>query len=399
MKVQWTRNFDGSLNTNEFYNALYNAYRLFYVYADNLKGIDEFSLAEKYRTDGGMYEDQSVFTDMDVLYSRVWDPNDTNVLAPEAVVEPKQEKITVDKFRQIGLYTDEYLSKRAWMSPYQYDEFRSVVQKQVSETKKVYEQRLVDVFVGCIEFAKSTNPKMNLTITLPTDTDTEKQNRLQSMEIAKTIGDVLTEMADTTTNYNVNKFLKRFDESDIDIIWNANYYNKIRYVDLPTIFHKDELLKKGIVRPARYFGNVNSSPSTADGTTTRSADEYFIPVASNGEYAAAGPNVVHVFPGDLLPKSTPVTLSNPTYATLTATVNGVSRTLSVCTKASCYVEDSNIICKLVHKNAIKYMSSFETGTEFFNPKNLTKNRYLTWAYAEPVALRGYPIVTIRAAQA
>ena len=115
MNIKWTSNFDGSLNSNEFYNGLFNAYRLFYMYADNLKGIDTISLAEKYRADGGMYSDQSVFTDMDVLYSRVWDPNDTNVLAPEAVVQPKQEKITVDKFRQIGIYTDEYLSKRAWM--------------------------------------------------------------------------------------------------------------------------------------------------------------------------------------------------------------------------------------------------------------------------------------------
>ena len=280
-----------------------------------------------------------------------------------------------------------------------YDEFRSVVQKQVSDTKKVYEQRLLDVFVGCYDAPKSQVPKMAVSVTLPTDTDAEKQNRLQSMEIAKTIGDILTDMSDTTADYNQNKFLKRFDESDIDIIWNAKYYNEIRYVDLPTIFHKDELLKKGIVLPARYFGDAGSAAANADGTTYRSTDEYFIPVATNGTYNAAGPKVVHVFPGDILPSGTPLSLSSATYATLTAEVNGVSRTLSVCTKASCYKEDDTVICKLVHKNAIKYMSSFETGTEFFNPKNLTKNRYLTWAYAEPVALRGYPIVTIRAAQA
>ena len=74
--------FNGRLNTNEFYNSIYNAARLYMIYADNLKGMDKKNLAEKYRADGGMYNDQSVFTDMDVIYSRIWDPNDTNVLAP-----------------------------------------------------------------------------------------------------------------------------------------------------------------------------------------------------------------------------------------------------------------------------------------------------------------------------
>ena len=58
--------FNGQLNTNEFYNSIYNMLRLAYVYADNLSGLDD-SLANKYRADGGMYHDKSVYTDMDVL--------------------------------------------------------------------------------------------------------------------------------------------------------------------------------------------------------------------------------------------------------------------------------------------------------------------------------------------
>ena len=27
MNIKWTSNFDGTLNTNEFYNGLYNAFR------------------------------------------------------------------------------------------------------------------------------------------------------------------------------------------------------------------------------------------------------------------------------------------------------------------------------------------------------------------------------------
>ena len=386
--------FNGRLNTNEFYNSLYNAARLYMIYADNLKGMDRKNLAEKYRTDGGMYNDQSVFTDMDVLYSRIWDPNDTNVLAPEAVVKPVQEKITVDQFRQIGIYTDEYLSKRAWMDPATYDEFRSVVQKQSAETKRLYEQRLVDVFVGVEPSAAS----QKITLTLPTDTDAEKQNRLQAQAIAKKIGDLFVDLKDTTNNFNVNGFIKSFDKGDIDIIWNADYYNQIRYVDLPTIFHKEDLLENGIVLPARYFGKRDTivGDAHADGTDKYRAEmEAFIPVDATGKYSATGTNVVHVFPGDVLPNLTPISAEGTAdYLTKEFTVNGVKRTIQYYTDVRAYEVDPKIICKLVHKDAVKYMSSFETATEFWNPKNLTTNRYLTWAYAKPKLLNGYPFITL-----
>lgn len=386
--------FNGRLNTNEFYNSLYNAARLYMIYADNLKGMDKKNLAEKYRADGGMYNDQSVFTDMDVLYSRIWDPNDTNVLAPEAVVKPVQEKITVDQFRQIGIYTDEYLSKRAWMDPNTYDEFRSVVQKQSGETKRVYEQRLVDVFVGVEPSAAS----QTITLTLPTDTDAEKQNRLQAQAIAKKIGDLFVELKDTTNNFNVNNFIKSFDKGDIDIIWNSDYYNQIRYVDLPTIFHKEDLLENGIVLPARYFGTRKTitGDAHADGTDKYRAEmEAFIPVDATGKYSATGTNVVHVFPGDVLPNLTPISSEGTAdYLTKEFTVNGVKRTIQYYTDVRAYQVDPKIICKLVHKDAVKYMSSFETATEFWNPKNLTTNRYLTWAYAKPKLLNGYPFITL-----
>ena len=390
--------FNGRLNTNEFYNSIYNAARLYMIYADNLKGMDNKNLAEKYRADGGMYNDQSVFTDMDVLYSRIWDPNDTNVLAPEAVVKPVQEKITVDQFRQIGIYTDEYLSKRAWMDPNTYDEFRSVVQKQSAETKRVYEQRLVDVFVGVEPSAAS----QTITLTLPTDTDAEKQNRLQAQAIAKKIGDLFVELKDTTNNFNVNGFIKSFDKGDIDIIWNSDYYNQIRYVDLPTIFHKEDLLENGIVLPARYFGTRKTitGDAHADGTDKYRAEmEAFIPVDATGKYSANGTNVVHVFPGDVLPNLTPISSEGTAdYLTKEFTVNGVKRTIQYYTDVRAYQVDPKIICKLVHKDAVKYMSSFETATEFWNPKNLTTNRYLTWAYAKPQLLNGYPFITLVAGQ-
>lgn len=385
--------FTGQMNSNEFYDALFNAYRLYYMYTDNLEGLDD-TLANRYRADGGMYHDQNVFTDMDVLYSRVWNPDDTNVLAPEAVVAPKQQVITTDKFRQIGLYTDEYLSKRAWMDPSNYDQFRTVVEKQVSATKKVFEQKLVDTFVGVVRNGGSQDKEL----TLPTDSNAEAQNRLQAQFIAKEIGSLFVKMNDSTSQYNKNGFLKSFKPENFDVVWNEEYYNKILYTDLPTIFHKDDLLKDGKVLDSHYFGKETLSGATADGSTIRSRREYFIPVNNSGEYAAAGPKVLHVFPGDLLPNKTPVQATGvDTFADITATINGVSRKVSVCTSAFAYTSDTKVICKIIHKDAIKYLSSFETSTQFWNPKNLTTNRYLTWAYAEPETLDGYPLITVTAA--
>ena len=387
--------FTGSLNTNEFYNSTYNMLRLVYVYANNLGGLDD-SLANKYRTDGGQYNDQSIYTDMDIIYSRVWDPEDTNVLAPEAVVKPVQQTIVTDKFRQIGLYTDEYLSKRAWMDAAKYDEFRAVVQKQVSETKKVFEQKLVDTYVGGVQ----NGGAQDVTLTLPTDADdAEAQNRLQAQAIATKTGDLFVDLGDSTDKYNKNGFTKSFKPEDFDIIWNSKYYNKMLFTDLTTIYHDENLLKRGHIMPTRYFNTfVLGTKTTADGTSVISRREYFIPVDAQGAYAAAGPNVKHVFPGDLLPNKTPIQATGAdTFASITTTINGKSRTVKACTSAFAAILQPNVICKLVHKDAIKYMSSFETGTEFWNPKNLSTNRYLTWAYAEPETLDGYPIITIIAA--
>lgn len=398
------KQFFGDLNTNEFYNSIYNQLRLAQISADNLETLDD-TLANRYRVDGGMYHDKTIFTDMDVLYSRVWDPNDTNVLAPEATVKPVQDEIVVDQFRQIGLYTDEYLSKRAWMDASTYDMFRSVVQKQVSETKKVFEQKLIDSYVGTVAPPFYPGQKNVQAVTLPTvEGDQEATNRLQAQEIAKTIGDVFTALRDPSRDFNYHRFLKSFKEEDFDIVWNAEYYNKILYTDLPTIFHKDNLLKNGKVLPAYYFGGAPASgTTTADGTTIRSLKEYIIPVDSSNNYVAevtAATKLTHVFPGDLLPKNMPISSTRKgdqftSYTNASWRGEGYTQTVSCCTKACAYAVKDDVICKIIHKDAIKYLSSFETGTEFWNPKNLTSNRYLTWAYADPTFMFSYPIVRLQ----
>ena len=389
-------NFTGTLNTNEFYNSLFNAYRLITTFSDGLDALDD-SLANKFRSDGGMYQDKSVFTDMDVLMSREWDPADTNVLAPELTVAPVQQEIVVDQKRQIGLYSEQYLTKRAWMDPTVFDAFNSVVQAQVGNTKRLYEQRLVDVFIGT-ESTSTGEQAQNIDITTAVGSATgEEANRLAAQCIATAMADIMVKVKDSSPDFNDYEFIKAYNESDLEIIWNASWYNKILYTDLPTIFHKDELLKKGHVLPARYFGSATAA-GTANGTTDRAMDEYKIRVDGTGAYSATGTVLKNVFPGDILPSGTPIVAHNTalTTAAWTTTFNGRGYTFQVYNTVHAYTEDGDIICKIVHKNGVRYLSSFETSTEFWNPKNLTTNRYLTWMFAKPQHLANYPFITATA---
>ena len=390
-------NFNGQLTVNEWYNSLFNAYRLITTFADNINALDN-SLSERYKTDGGMYQDQSVFTDMDVLYSREWDPTDGNVLEPEMKAYPVQQTIKMDKKRQIGLYVEQYLSKRAWMYPDVFDSFLSVVQSLVSRTRKVYEQRMVDVAIGTMETSIGAQQQtVNITAAVG-DATGEEKNRLKAQAIAQAIANLKVALADSTREFNDNQFICSFPMESMDIIINADYYNEILKIDLPTIFHKEGLSLEGTVRPARYFGK-DSAAGTADGTTNRAKDQYAIRVGSNGEYSATGTVIKFVFAGDLLPKGTPIVAAGTalTKAKAAFTVNGQSLNITYYSTVHAYAADSTIICKIVHRDGIKYMSSFETETEFWNPKNLTTNRYLTWMYSNPEHLNHYPLITLREA--
>lgn len=387
--------FTGTLNVNEFYNSLFNAYRLITTFADGLDGLDD-SLANRFRSDGGMYADKSVFTDMDVLMSREWDPSDTNVLAPELTVAPAQQEIVVNSKRQIGLYSENYLSKRAFMDPTVFDSFNSVVQAQVGNTKKLYEQRLVDTFIGTHTTTIGSQAQQADITTAVGSATGEEANRLAAQEIAKVMADILVKVKDSTRDFNDYGFMKAYNKDDLEIIWNSDWYNRILYVDLPTIYHKDELLRSGTVKPARYFGTPVTSSTTADGSTHRALQEYKIRTTAVGAYSATGTVLKNVFPGDLLPAGTPIVAPTTaeTTATWNTTLNGRGYTFTVYSTVHAYAVDGDIIAKIVHKNGVRYLSSFETSTEFWNPKNLSTNRYLTWMFAEPQHLSNYPFITL-----
>lgn len=357
-------NFTGTLNANAVYAMLFNAYRLITTIGDNLEGLDD-SLAKRFKIDGGNYEDQLVWTYVDILKSYVFDPTDTNVLEPGEKVVPKQQSMKVDKVRQISLYIPtDFLTKQAFMNPSYYDTFQTVVEKQVGETRRVYDQRLMDTYLGTTETSVGLQKQ---TVALETvENDAEATNRLQATAIAEKIANIYVDMKDSTRDYNDLAYLVSTPKSKTFILWNSAFYNKILKVDLPTIFNKEGLLSEGEVLPSRYFGKVNSASGTvaASNTTIRSLIETDYTVNQV---------VTHIFPGDLLP-------SGAQYEANTT-----------------YTVDGDIICKIISNDSVKYLSAIETESEFWNPKNHSRNRYLTFMYGDPDRLAVRPFVTLRKA--
>lgn len=341
--------FSGTLRSNEIFSALYNMIISQEVFADNIKGSD---LVDQARVDGGLYGDTKLYYSTDALASAEWgnDAEATNLLEIARPDAPKCQAIVLDTFRQISLTVDNYLSKRAWADEGSFSSFNSVMLGWIRDTKKVYDGTTYNCYVGT---AEGQAEKSLVQITLA-----EGDNEAQV--IANTLADVITEMTDYNRDFNDYKQLRRYSEDEIKIIFNAKKINKIKNIDLPVIFDNAGLkatFSKEVL-PAKYFGTVNAEQKVAD-ANTRSLVEQTI-------------SGVHYFAGDKI-------------ATGVTAPAGTS-----------YQEDGSIVCKIVTKLP-PYMSAFEVGTSFFNPKSLTENHYLTFGHNTIEYLKAYPMVTVKLA--
>ena len=350
-----------TLNPNEIFATVANTIISQEVYADNI-GKHQ-TLVDKARVDGSMYGDKKLYYATDVLVSHEWgaDAEATNLLALDRPADPEVQDITIDVFRQIRLTIDNYLSKRAWSTEGAFSSFNSVMLGWVRETKKVYDGTTYNVFIGTIETDVGEQQKtVDLgSITSDSTLNTIEKDELEGMTIAQALADLLVAMGDYSRDYNDYGFLRSYADASIKVVWNSAFVNKIRKVDLPTIFHKEGLVDKfeEDVLPARYFGQVQASQHTSV-AGERAVHEIVI-------------NNKHYFPGDVI-------------ATGETVPAGES-----------YIVDPKVICKVMVKLP-PYMSGFEVGTSFFNARSLTENHYLTFGHNTLEYLKNYPLVTIKA---
>lgn len=362
--------FTGQLRSNEIYAALFNMIISQQVFADNIHDT-KASLVDAARVDGGLYGDTKLYYSTDVLRTHPWgnDAEAANLLSLDRPNSPKTQAIYLDQFRQIRLTLDSYLSKRSWSTEGAFSQFNSVMLGWIRDTKRVYDSTLYNTFIGTNE----TNVgRQEITITVGAEpaaaadeTQIEAYNRLNAQTIAAEMSNLMVDLEDVTRDFNDYGHLRSYNSESLIAVWNSAVVNKINKLDLPMIFHDLKIDKKGeYTLPARYFGTVN----TAAGTTP--ATNLAIRSLTEADYTVAG-TTTHVFPGDLLPGGAAYT-ANTTYT-----------------------EDGTIAFKIMHKRSVPYMSAFEVGTSFFNPRSLTENHYLTWGYNTLEHLKNYPFITVR----
>ena len=229
--------FNGQLNSNEIFAAIYNMIISQEVFADNIKDAKS-SLVDNARVDGSLYGDTKLYYSTDVLESYPWgnDAEAANLLKIARPKGPKCQPITIDVFRQIALTLDQYMSKRAFSTEGAFASFNSVMLGWIRETKRIYDATTYNVFIGTHE----TNVgKQDQEITLPTDTNAEAENRLQAQTIAQKVADIIVDLEDVSREYNNYGHLRSYSADDFYYVWNAAYVNKINKLDLPTIFNKD----------------------------------------------------------------------------------------------------------------------------------------------------------------
>lgn len=359
--------FTGQLRSNEIYAALFNMIISQQVFADNIYDT-KASLVDAARVDGGLYGDQKLYYSTDVLSTHEWgnDAEAGNLLALDRPKAPEVQAIILDQFRQIRLTTDNYLSKRAWGTEGAFNSFNSVMLGWIRDTKRVYDSTLYNTYIGTAAAegaAQTIEISVGVAPATTDKTETEAYNRLMAQKIAMEMSNLMVNLEDVSRDYNDYGHLRSYNSDDLIAVWNSEVVNRINKMDLPMIFHKDSATSDKFAEytlPARYFGNINAAGGTAGtpNTTVRSLVE--------ADYGA-----VHVFPGDLIP-------AGATYEANTT-----------------YTVDPTIAFKIMHKRSVPFMSAFEVGTSFFNPRSLTENHYLTWGYNTLEYLKNYPFITVK----
>ena len=376
--------FNGQLNFNEIYGSLYNMIISQEVLSGNIYNTKE-TLANMSRVDGGLYGDTKLYYSTDVLRSVEWlnDAEAQNLLTLHRPEDPEVQAITIDVFRMITLTVDNYLSKRAFSTEGAFSAFNSQMLAWMRDTKKVYDSTLFNAFVGTHQAGLEDDGKgaaQNVQISIPAEPDgvddynTEAYNRLYAQRVAKAMADLLVDLEDVTRDYNDYGNLRSYNPDDLVFVWNSEAVNKIRKVDLPTIFNSEGLVDKFAQHTlnSRYFGNVNANGGTtgAANITIRSLIEK--------DYNTVEPNQVgydaskHVFPGDLLPGNTAYNAGET------------------------YTEDGTILFKVYHKRSIPFMTGFMTGSDFYNPRSLTETHFLIWSHNTLEHLKNYPFITAKA---
>ena len=354
-----------TLNTNEIYAAMHNQIISVMGFGDNIKGTFG-ELASKAKVDGSMLGDTKVYRAADVLASNAWgnDAEAENLLKTYRNKNIQEQTIALDTFRQICLTTDDFMSKRAWGEEGAFSSFNGVLKSLMGETKKIYDATTYNCYIGTTETAVGQQTITIDTATAVGDATGEAAARLKAGAIGEGIAKLITNLKDATRDYNDYGYMRSYDvDDDMMFIFNSDLLAEIEKRDLPTVFHKDFIDKLGqYALPAKYFGTVNDTQTTGNGTA-RALEEMTV--------TKSGSPDKHIFGGELIP------------------------TGYIAPANTSYNPNAKVLCKVIHKRSVPFMSGFEVGTSFYNPKALLETNYLTWGHNTLEYLKNYPFITVK----
>lgn len=226
---------------------------------------------------------------------------------------------------------------------------------------------------------KAVPAAMNVTVTLPAADGTEATERVRAAAIKKAILDLKARMADNSRDFNGYGFYASYDWNDFTAAWSSEYINEINALALATTFNPEYIKEAtdGRIWTPKWFGDVN----TVGGTTAASNSTIYSLIEQNSDGTTNFPltatqisnGVYRIFPGDLLPNSFAYN-ANESY-----TVN------------------PKVICKIFAPEYIYYMTGYEQGEAFYNPRSATTNHYLRKGYSPVYVSKFRPFITIEEA--
>lgn len=374
--------FNGQLNANEIYASQFNMILFIRTHRFG-KGNGYSTLVDEAKEEGGKYGDIGLFYAVPLLRTTPWAGRaieSAKLLNQEYQKLPDPQKLTINVFRKIVNTTDELLSKRMYHEAGAFGEFISLTDAQISKTKRIYEQSTYNVYIGTNKSSVQADYEIDITTARGNASTEEEANRLEAQEIATKLADLEDEIKDIQDKFNDFGETDLLDVSELRFVISSKWANKIKLMDVPTIFNKDgvenTIFKNVVKLPDHYFGTVNTSATVGDGSTVYAAVEL--------DFNQTNP----LEEGTLAPQ-------NPTYDKKKHVVAGKLIPVGETAPAGAsYTVDPDIIGKVMHKNAVPYLTAFSIGADFFNPRGQATTKYSIWGHNTLEYLKQYPFFNI-----
>lgn len=388
-----------TLNQNKITAALFNMIISQQVFDSKVASTE---LADRFRVDGTLFGDTKLYHSFDIGSPEDWldDEEAPNLLALNRNKSGKTQSITMGIYKIIAITTDQYLSKQAFMGEGTFAEYTSFLTGSLRKIKKVYDRSLINIKLGTL--TPSTN-RCDVNIVTPKGATIEETNRLEAQTLASELVIFKADLEDNNRDFNKLNYLRSYSADDFIAIWNVKAHARITKLDLPTIFHNSINEKGGFTEydlPSKWFGVEASADLTLptekpESSINRIIESGWYDVASNSEIELVSKptqNTVFLWAGDEVPYTGQVFEDYVRNINITVTATNLA-------KEYYYINDDNIAFMLVHKNALPFMSGFETGTEFWNARSLTSNNYLIFGHNNLEYLEEYPRIRVRVTKA